>query len=875
MSCTTAVIEIDFLFLRGLVKTYNCFASSEAKIFKTKLFDMNFNFTRIGLLMTLVFAIGSVQAQTVNALRIDSPAEVAGEYRIILAQDWGQQLSSELAGTGTFVNDGEGTTTDACDGTIENITGKIAFIDRGSCEFGLKALNAENAGAIAVVICNNVDDGTAPGLGAGAVGDQVSIPVAGMTFQDCQTIRTVAETMDVEAVFTFADCLTPTYGPDVVWGNVPGQGDFEDGLNDWIVACQGDTCWGWSSDETVLQNGSFATGVGIAVPTICNGSMVFDSDRHDNLGGGAGAIGTGECVAPCEGSLISPTIDLTQYDLDGLFVEFDQQTRQFQSTYQLILSKNGGVTWPDTINLNTDLQVNSPHVANTQRIPAEGYQDAQSITMQFRYVGNYYYWVIDDVRLVNEATADMNLRTDFFAVAPTYRTPVNQAAPMPFLIDIDNLGNIPAEDVAVTVEIFNELGETVFESTNTNYAVQPPGEFLNENSVFPETFTPTEVGPYQGRYMISTSSGDNNPDNDAVDFFFEVTENILSPLPPEEDFANPLAGIFSGARFIDPTDQFFVSNYATGYIFYLPNGDNHTLSNVRFGIHELPVETQATVDVYLYQWLYRDEDNSGNFVVSPDDTELIGVNTQQILTFGGAVRVGTSQVPDIRKIDIPMGQAGPDGFPLLDNNNNPVPIDLANNRNYVMVIACRSGDGLPLNLIGTNPTANIQTRSFLHGATNLAYDSLGLDIVVGGFLEDITSDTGPTQMLDFEIDSQLTGAGGTGNFGVLYDFRVLLAEMTIVEKTSSTEDLNLVQNIDVYPNPVSDFVFVDLKLDEMSERVNVELVNARGQRVLSQNFNNVFKQRLEVNVSDISNGIYMMNVRTDAGLSAKKLVIQH
>ncbi len=837
---------------------------------------MKFTFTRFSLVAACMLILGNINAQVVNAFRVDSPSEIAGEYRMSLSSDMGQQLMMDLSGTATFVNDGEGTTTDACDGTITNVTGKIAFIDRGSCEFGTKALNAENAGAIAVIICNNVDDGSFPALGAGEDGGMVSIPVGGMTFLDCQTIRTVAETGDIEGTFTTADCLLPTYGPEVVWGNVPGQGDFDAGPGDWIVASQGDTSWGWSMDENVLQNASFATGVAINTPTICNGAMVFDSDFHDNGGLGSGNIGNGVCPGPCEGSLISPTIDLTGLGLTGLFIEFNQQTRQFTSEYQLILSKNGGVTWPDTIDLNTQLITNSAHIAETLRIPAPGYENAQSITMQFRYVGNYYYWVIDDVRLVNEASADMNLRDDFFATAPTYRTPVEQAVPMPFLIDIDNQGNVPAEDVEVTMEIFNELGETVFTTSNTNYAIQPPNEFLNENSEFLETYTPTEVGNYIGRYSVSTSSGDNNPANDVVDFSFQVTEDILSPLPSEEDFGAQYTGIFTGARFIDPTDQFFVSNYATGYIFYLPNGADKTLSNVNFGIHELPVETQANIDIYLFQFLFEDEDNSGAFTISPEDTELIGVNSETILAFGGAVRVGTSQVPDVRSIDIPMVKAGPDGFPELNNDNETVPIDLANDRNYVLVFACRSNDGLPINLMGTNPEANLATRSFLHGATNLAYDSLGIPIIVGGFMEDIEATTGPSEIQDLMIDNDLTGAGGTGNFGVLYDFRILFTEMSITDKdASNTEDIDLTQNIEVFPNPANANLFVDFDLDAASEQVNVEFINASGQRAMSQNFQNVLNQRIKLDVSSLSNGIYMMNVRTERGLKSEKVVIQH
>ncbi len=56
-------------------------------------------------------------------------------------------------------------------------TGKIALIERGSCEFGVKALNAQNAGASYVVIYNNAANGnTLINMAAGAVGAQVTIP---------------------------------------------------------------------------------------------------------------------------------------------------------------------------------------------------------------------------------------------------------------------------------------------------------------------------------------------------------------------------------------------------------------------------------------------------------------------------------------------------------------------------------------------------------------------------------------------------------------------------------------------------------------------------------------------------------------------------
>jgi len=56
--------------------------------------------------------------------------------------------------------------------------GKTALISRGGCEFGVKALNGENAGASFVIVHNSAAGGNSPmGMSGGAVGNQVTIPV--------------------------------------------------------------------------------------------------------------------------------------------------------------------------------------------------------------------------------------------------------------------------------------------------------------------------------------------------------------------------------------------------------------------------------------------------------------------------------------------------------------------------------------------------------------------------------------------------------------------------------------------------------------------------------------------------------------------------
>ncbi|MEL6866788.1 MAG: M36 family metallopeptidase, partial [Bacteroidota bacterium] len=94
---------------------------------------------------------------------------------------------------------------------------KIALIDRGGCEFGTKALLAEESGAIGVIICNFEDAllTMAPGLD----GAQVTIPVVFISSVDCATIRQFAGS-GLEVTLN-----QPTYnGPDFL------DGDFDNGI---------------------------------------------------------------------------------------------------------------------------------------------------------------------------------------------------------------------------------------------------------------------------------------------------------------------------------------------------------------------------------------------------------------------------------------------------------------------------------------------------------------------------------------------------------------------------------------------------------------------------------------------------------------------
>ena len=78
---------------------------------------------------------------------------------------------------------------EACDPLAVDLTGKVALISRGSCSFYNKAVNAINAGAVAVVIHNNV-----PGLFNGTLGEPIDgiTPVVGISLEDGLFIQSQA-----------------------------------------------------------------------------------------------------------------------------------------------------------------------------------------------------------------------------------------------------------------------------------------------------------------------------------------------------------------------------------------------------------------------------------------------------------------------------------------------------------------------------------------------------------------------------------------------------------------------------------------------------------------------------------------------------------
>jgi Zn-dependent metalloprotease len=158
----------------------------------------------------------STFSPAVGQLRLNAPASVAGDY-FAQAAFFGPELTPEGV-TGDVVAaldaaDAAGPSTlDGCS-AITNaaaVAGKVAIINRGTCEFSRKVLNAQNAGAIAVIIANNVATGL-PGMGAGVDAPSVTIPSIGVQQAVGNSIRTALTTNVVNATLLAKPGTDETY----------------------------------------------------------------------------------------------------------------------------------------------------------------------------------------------------------------------------------------------------------------------------------------------------------------------------------------------------------------------------------------------------------------------------------------------------------------------------------------------------------------------------------------------------------------------------------------------------------------------------------------------------------------------------------------
>jgi hypothetical protein len=766
----------------------------------------------------LTFLAFTLSGYSQMFLEITAPNTSAGKYQLIRSASFGEQtvrtitqpLSSVLPLNGCTVTVGTNPITNV-------ITGTIALIDRGVCPFVDKALNAQNKGAIAVIICQNSPAAiTSPG----GTGPLVTVPTFMMSQADCAKVRIDIASGAITGKI-LEDCSV-TYPANAIWGNVPKQGDFDGGLNGWTVVSANPTSWQYTSNSRVT--GQF-TNTSIVLPSACTGYALFNSDKlnQDTV-----------CAAPCTGTLLSPVIDLTGKPQNNLYLRFSQSLRKFTSTYTIFVSYNGGQTYADTIQVNTDIPTNGS-INNTLTLPlCKKPANVTSMRIAFGHVGNFYYWGIDDVMLLNVTGDDGNtaIENNFFATAPYYSTPKTQANRMPFLLDIGNRGVTATRNTNAKVNVKNSPTNVIYTQTKT-FPTLACNQIV-ENQVFADLYQmPSTVGAYQIEYVAGADNNLNKTD-DTVRTDFIISEKTFATVTREAPTNQFLSGLNDG---VNPAywESNFGKKYSAGNYFFVPKGKGHKATKVRFGLGNLATTTFAGfvfVDIYK---VLLDED--GDKQISPSERIRVGTASDVI----------TNATPNLRNLE----------FTLLTDAGGEV--QLEDNTGYAVIITVEP-------VVDSDPIYEIlsfnsnTTNPFIYYVpTELAFDDKNIFWSSGLIARSVNVP------IDDRVFSRISELSVN---------KAIFCELDVEPVGVNVQNIDASISVKLYPNPTSDVLYADLTLQNNSKKVKTEIYSITGAKVSEQNFTNIKTDKLKLETGSLSAGLFILKVTTDTGFMTQRFVKQ-
>lgn len=179
-----------------------------------------------------------------------------------------------------------------------------------------------------------------------------------------------------------------------------------------------------------------------------------------------------------------------------------------------------------------------------------------------------------------------------------------------------------------------------------------------------------------------------------------------------------------------------------------------------------------------------------------------------------------------------------------------------------------------------NDTVVVELTAFNGGTIDLAAGGTYLITVQYDALNSAAGNTTPPNYLhssptNYEFvntvvyTDQLYLGGWSGNWNAI--LRLHLDGFI----TTSTEDVKVLDNakINVFPNPTTDFVTVDLELENVSENVEIKILDVNGRVLSTQNFSNVQNNKFTFDVKDYAAGNYFIRVQTEEGFKTKHFTV--
>jgi hypothetical protein len=369
-------------------------------------------------------------------------------------------------------------------------------------------------------------------------------------------------------------------------------------------------------------------GESIASSTSANGFIIFDSNYWDNDANPCTVdnFGSGQAPGPHLSTLTTASIDLTGYANTALV--FEQYIRYYLGNTRVEISIANG-PWEVLYTNILDQGVTTENTL-TVRMPLPAAAGNQSnVKLRFVYDGLYYFWQLDDIRIVEGFANDLLIENssygDFDFNNPSHTTGFEMMeytqypsafAPLVHLeSNVFNFGTNTQTNVSLNARLVNEnSGALIFESTSPVLPTLASGaDSVLVSGEFQMDPTVSDYGVY---FSSLQSEIDENIDNHFDTLHFEIT-----PVTYARDQNN------LGSMFL-PTDEYADAPFEMGAVYLLPSGQQ--LHSVSVAIAE---GTTLPSSVYATIFPFSLSTGIGGAITSTQD---FAINEADINAFGGA-----------------------------------------------------------------------------------------------------------------------------------------------------------------------------------------------------------------------------------------------
>ncbi|MCB0667379.1 MAG: T9SS type A sorting domain-containing protein [Saprospiraceae bacterium] len=608
---------------------------------------------------------------------------------------------------------------------------------------------------------------------------------------------------------------------------------FDNDMEGWTSTGLSDTdaVWVWAPNGDA-GTGAFNNGQTPIASESGGGALLFDSDGLDN-GGDDANQGGGPAPSPQMGEVVSPSLDFTGQD--QVILAFNQYYRYFAKSADdfttpassVEVSNDGGTTWTSYL-VNEDISPNQATRPNdiVALDISEVAGNQADVLVKFVWDGDYYFWLIDDVKLFDSRGVDLVV-LDFTNI-DNFETPDfamnTDSFDLEMMVTNNSDMDLPDSIMFLTRILTDETRDLIFSDTGWVVGLNAGDTVIWD---FDRNWVPTT--PNQERYILAYNvryRGDTMPEavapDDNVDFNrFDVRDFSFRKLPPTgrtQGFnfgGNP----YDVANFLSLPETVAEPLIFDKITFKVCEGDDPLVGKTIIGfIVQLP-DTAAVLKGVLLN----------------GETDLIGLNAgtslddlirdQQVIGIGSKLFTQGEEASQCEDFTIDM---------LSDLDGESDQVEMMPGGKYL--VGLRFGTGASDLFIGTNEDYKV-----------------------------------------WQLSSIVSTPGdGSDGWGIVTDYQENAADIGVeLTMTTAVDDNPLPENtVAIFPNPTSDYIRVNIEFETPTE-ATVFMADANGKILNIKPLKNVQREQVNFDMGRYPSGTYIVRVATREGTKTEHVIVTH